>query len=84
MAQWLRALVVLYEFPVPTEWLITSYSSSPKRSNVLFWILWAPDMHVLHEQTCRQTFTHRIKIIFKKYFLYKYLNSPFGQTLKMA
>lgn len=32
-----------------------AYKTSSKKTNALFWLPWAPDMHTLHIYTCRQT-----------------------------
>lgn len=49
---------------IPSTWKLTTiHNSSSKRSDVFFWYLWTPDIHVVHRHTCKENaHTHEIKI----------------------
>jgi hypothetical protein len=45
-----------------TNMVAHGHNSSPRRSDVLFWYIQAPDRHVVHRHACRpNTYTHPIK-----------------------
>lgn len=71
MAQQLRAFAILpaVQFPEPVSGLIprtritTICHASSRSSDILFWLLQAAGMHVMHRYTCSQsTHTYKVKI----------------------
>ena len=45
-------------FPVPAWQLTTIPNSSSRGSDVLFWFMHTPDMHVVHRDRCRRNTIH--------------------------